>query len=129
MLQQIEEHDGVVILTINLRNNIDVAFNRRTYAIIAFPFPDEQHRARIWQSLFPNQLPVDESIDYSFLAKQFKLTGGYIKNIGLCAAFLSAADGQCLSMRHLIFAAKREFQKLNQPCTEANFGKYFELIK
>ena len=129
LLQKIEEHDGVVILTSNLRNNIDAAFVRRMYAIVEFPFPDEQHRARIWQDLFPSQLPVDEAIDYTFLAKHFKLTGGHIKNIGLCAAFLSAAEGQVLSMRHLIFAAKREFQKLNKPCTEADFGCYFELIK
>lgn len=129
LLQKIEEYDGIVILTSNLRNNIDVAFIRRMYAIVEFPFPDEQHRKKIWQSLFPDQLPVDETIDYSFLAKQLKLTGGHIKNIGLCAAFLSAADEQCLSMRHLIFAAKREYQKLNKPCTEADFGNYFELIK
>ena len=129
LLQKIEEHDGIVILTSNLRNNIDVAFVRRMYAIIEFPFPDEEHRARIWQGLFPDQLPVDDTIDYSFLAKNFKLTGGHIKNIGLCAAFLCAAEGQDLSMRHLIYATKREFQKLNKPCTEADFGSYYELIK
>lgn len=129
LLQKIEEHDGIVILTSNLRNNIDAAFIRRMHAIVEFPFPDEKHRTRIWQQLFPDQLPLDDSIDYSFLAKQFKLTGGHIKNIGLCAAYLSAAEGQDLGMHHLIIAAKREFQKLNKPCTEADFGCYFELIK
>lgn len=48
LLQRIEQYSGVVILTSNLRQNIDEAFLRRIQACIEFPFPDEERRALIW---------------------------------------------------------------------------------
>lgn len=129
LLQKIEEHDGVVIMTTNLRNNIDNAFVRRMYAIVEFPFPDKNSRQQIWQRLFPDEVPISQEVDYELLSKQFKLTGGNIKNIGLYAAYLSANENEKLNMIHLICATKREFQKLNKPCTEAEFGSYYEIIK
>lgn len=47
LLQKIEEYDGVVILTSNLRQNLDEAFLRRLQFAIEFPFPDEDSRLRI----------------------------------------------------------------------------------
>src|SRR5258708_8279450 len=44
LLQKLEEHDGVVILTTNLRRNIDDASNRRMQFVIAFPRPNEAAR-------------------------------------------------------------------------------------
>lgn len=130
LLQKMEEHDGIVILASNLRNNIDDAFVRRLYSVIEFPFPDEKHRKKIWRGIFPPEVPLSDSIDFDFLARQFKLSGGNIKNIGLCAAFLGAADNDAgVTMDHLILATKREYQKLNKPCTEADFGNYYELIR
>ena len=128
LLQKMEEHEGIVILASNLRNNMDQAFVRRMTAIVEFPFPDEEHRHRIWRGLFPSGLPSEKALDYGFLARNFKLTGGHIKSIGLRAAFLSAADGREMDMRHVIRAAKREYQKMQKPCTEADFGQYFEWV-
>lgn len=129
LLQKMEEHDGIVILASNLRNNIDDAFVRRMFAVVEFPVPDCEHREKLWQRLFPDEVPFEEPIDYKFLARHIKLSGGHIKNIGLCAAFLSAEEGKGVAMRHLIMATKREYQKLNRPCTVLDFGHYYELIK
>jgi SpoVK/Ycf46/Vps4 family AAA+-type ATPase len=129
LLQKMEEHDGIVILASNLRNNIDDAFVRRMYAVVEFPFPDCEHREKIWQRLFPDEVPWQEPLDFKYLARHLKLSGGHIKNVGLCAAFLSAEEGKGVAMRHLMMAIKREYQKLNRPCTEADFGRYYELIK
>ncbi len=41
LLQRIEDYPGLVILSANLRNNIDEAFLRRFQLIIHFPMPDE----------------------------------------------------------------------------------------
>jgi DNA polymerase III delta prime subunit len=49
LLQRIEQYSGVVILTSNLRQNIDEAFLRRIQTCIEFPFPDETRRALIWE--------------------------------------------------------------------------------
>ncbi len=58
-------------------------------------------------------------MDLDFLAIQFKLSGGNIKNIGLAAAYLAAADGGIVNMEHLFRAAQREFQKMGKVLSEA----------
>jgi SpoVK/Ycf46/Vps4 family AAA+-type ATPase len=129
LLQKMEEYDGMVILATNLRKNIDEAFARRLQFMVEFPHPDESDRYRIWQGMFPREAPVAEDTDLSFLARQFKITGGNIKNIALAAAFLAAEDGGCITMEKLIRATKREYQKIGKLCTEDDFAHYFELVK
>lgn len=129
LLQKMEEHDGLVILATNLRNNLDEAFLRRMHFVVDFPFPDEAHRSKLWQGLFPEEVPRSVDVDFSYLARHFKVPGGNIRNIAVCAAFLAAAEGAEVGMRHLIHAARREYQKLGCPCTATDFGPYYELIK
>jgi AAA+ superfamily predicted ATPase len=129
LLQKMEEYDGMVILATNLRKNIDEAFARRLQFTVEFPHPDESNRYRIWQGMFPREAPVAKDTDFSFLARQFKITGGNIKNIALGAAFLAAEDGGCITMEKLIRATKREYQKIGKLCTEDDFAHYFELVK
>jgi len=124
-----EDYDGVVILATNLRKNLDEAFARRMHFTVDFPVPEEPDRQRIWQSIFPGEAPLTHDIDFSFLARQFKITGGNIKNIALSAAFLAAQDGGCITMEDLIRATKREYQKMGKLCTEGDFAAYFELVK
>jgi ATP-dependent 26S proteasome regulatory subunit len=103
-------------------------FTRRLKFIVEFPFPDEPYRSSIWRKQFPAAAPLDEDIDFDFLARQFKIAGGNIKNIVLNASFLAASNESSIHMQHLILAARREFQKMGVICTEATFGKYFALI-
>jgi ATP-dependent 26S proteasome regulatory subunit len=72
----------------NLAKNIDDAFVRRMHFWIDFPFPDEKNRLRIWQNIFPSVAPIHQEVDFTFLARQFQVSGGLIKNIALNAAFL-----------------------------------------
>ena len=129
LLQRMDEYDGIVILATNLRNNMDEAFTRRMHATIDFPFPEEDYRRRIFESIFPKQAPLSPNIDFAFLARQFKLTGGNIKNVVLHAAFLAAEDSKVIGMPELIRATKREFQKMGRLCSKADFGPYYELMK
>jgi hypothetical protein len=129
LLQRMEQHEGIVILATNLRNNLDEAFCRRMHFVVEFPFPDEGHRTRLWEGLFPADVPRDEEIDFRFLARQFKVPGGNIRNIGVCAAFLAAAEGTGLTMRHLVMATRREYKKLGWPCTASDFGPYHAMLK
>ena len=59
---------------------------------------------------------------------QFKLAGGDIKNIIVNAAFLAAEDSRSITMEHMIKAAKREFQKIGEVCSQSEFGKYYEVV-
>lgn len=114
LLQKMEEYEGVAILATNLRQNLDEAFVRRMQFIVEFPFPDEERRRRIWQVTFPKETPVAPEVDFTLLAREIKLAGGNIKNIGLAAAFYAASDGRLVTTHHVARAARREFQKLGR---------------
>ncbi|HWO72388.1 MAG TPA: ATP-binding protein [Dehalococcoidia bacterium] len=126
LLQKMEEYDGIVVLATNLRSNLDEAFLRRMKAVVEFPFPEEDDRLRIWQRTLTSSAPVAEDVDLPFLARQFRIAGGNIKNIVLLAAFLAAERRQPIRMVHLIRAAKREFQKLGRLIAESDFGPWYE---
>lgn len=114
LLQRMEKYEGVVILATNLRENMDEAFTRRIRVIVEFPFPDEASRLQIWQRHFPAAAPLDDAVDFAYLARQFKIAGGNIKNIVLNSAFLAAENGRVIGMEHLLQGAKREFEKIGR---------------
>ncbi len=118
LLQKMEDYEGVAILATNLRQNLDEAFVRRLAFSINFPFPDEADRRRIWSGIWPEGISFADNVDFDLLARQFKLSGGNIKNVALAAAFLAAADGGIVNMSHLLHAVRREFQKLGKVVTE-----------
>lgn len=114
LLQRMEAYDGVTILATNLRANLDEAFTRRLQFAVDFPFPQEADRRRIWQTLFPPDVPRDADLDFDLLARRFKLAGGNIRNILVSAAYLAAADGQVVTMAHLLHSVRRELQKMGR---------------
>ena len=118
LLQKMEEYDGIAILATNLRQNLDEAFTRRLVFTVHFPFPNEASRQRIWTGIWPSATPIAEEVDLAWLSRQFKLSGGNIKNIALAAAFLAAEDGGVVTMTHLRHATKREYQKMGKALSE-----------
>ena len=129
LLQKMDEYEGMVILATNLRKNIDDAFTRRMHFTLEFPVPEESDRNRIWNSIFPPEAPLDNDVDFAFVARQFRITGGNIKNIALGAAFLAAQNGNIINMNNIIRATKREYQKMGKLCTEDEFAEYIDLVK
>ena len=119
LLQKMEEYAGIAILATNLRQNLDESFLRRLAFTVHFPFPDEHDRRRIWSAIWPAQTPLTDDVDLAFLARQFKLSGGNIKNVALAAAFLAAEDDGPVTMTHLLHATRREFQKMGKALAEA----------
>jgi hypothetical protein len=55
------------------------------------------------------------------LASRYRLTGGNIRNVILGAAFLAARDGGVIGMDHLLWATRREFQKLGRLVDDREF--------
>ena len=129
LLQKMDDYDGLIILATNFRKNMDDAFTRRMHFVLEFPMPEENYRHLIWKSMFPEKAPVAADIDLAFLARQFTISGGNIRNIVLASAFLAAQDGGVINMEHLIRATRREYQKIGRLCTESDFGRYFEIVK
>ena len=132
LLQRMEQYGGIAILATNLRQNLDDSFVRRLAFTVHFPFPGEEDRLRIWRGIWPNVRPdvklLAADVDVAFLAHQFKLSGGNIKNIALAAAFLAAAEPEPdpangngsgkVAMKHLFHATQREYQKLGKTLSE-----------
>ncbi len=128
LLQRIERYDGAVILTTNLRHNIDKAFLRRLDLVVDFPFPDEDDRGRLWQRLLPAQAPIGE-IDVDFLSRRFKLSGGSIRNVSVAAALLAAGDGNRITMEHIARGIALEYDKLGRLTIESDFGRFYDAVR
>jgi hypothetical protein len=115
LLQRMEEvSSGIVILATNMKQNLDEAFVRRMRFIINFPFPSDEDRERIWQKAFPSNAPLSNDVDFRWLARKLKITGGNIKNISLRAAFLAIERQGVIGMDCLVDAAKRENEKIGK---------------
>jgi hypothetical protein len=114
LLQKMEEYEGVAILASNLRQHLDQAFLRRLAFMVHFPFPDEESRLRIWEHAWPEETPLDDDVDFGFLAHEFRLSGGNIRNIVVAAAFLAAAARGRVTQSHLLHATRREYQKMGK---------------
>ena len=120
LLQRMEEYSGVVILASNMKHNLDEAFVRRIRFILHFPFPNENEREKIWRGAFPAGAPLGKDVDFSWLARKLKITGGYIKNICLRGAFMAVERKGVITMDCLKEAAKLEMEKI---------GKITDLVK
>ncbi|MEU7873001.1 ATP-binding protein [Dactylosporangium sp. NPDC049140] len=114
LLQKMEEYDGVVLLATNLARHLDEAFTRRIRFHVEFPFPDANHRERIWRTLVPAAAPVSSTVDYAALAEWFPVAGGNIRNIAVSAAFLAAADGGVITEAHILRSGRREYEKMGK---------------
>jgi SpoVK/Ycf46/Vps4 family AAA+-type ATPase len=122
LLQRMEQYEGISLLATNLRQNMDEAFVRRLAFIVQFPVPNAESRHRIWKGIWPTEIAFNDDVDLESIARQFKLSGGNIKNIALAAAFHAATDGGRVSMSHLLRATRREFQKMGKVLPELNLG-------
>jgi SpoVK/Ycf46/Vps4 family AAA+-type ATPase len=128
LLQRMELFDGLAVLTTNLRANVDEAFTRRLDAIVDFPMPEEADRLRLWELHLGPGVPRAGDVDFEFLARAFRLSGGNIRNITLAAAYRAAAADRPVEMVDLIRATEGEYRKLGHLVVEAEFGPYYALV-
>lgn len=123
LLQRLEAHDGLAILTTNMRQNMDAAFLRRLRFIIDFPRPDADARELIWRQCLPAHSHQLSDADYRFLARKIDFTGGNIRQATLRAAFIAAADQMLINLQHILQAVRAELAKLGMPPIELDTTK------
>jgi hypothetical protein len=114
LLQRLDSFEGIAILTTNIGTSIDQAFKRRMSFRLSFPFPDEETREQLWRAHLPPELPVAGPLTLDVLARKYQLSGGYIRNACLRAAFLAAQEETSLHQRHLERAVSLEFAELGK---------------
>jgi hypothetical protein len=128
LLQKLESFDGLAVLATNLKKNIDAAFMRRIDVLVDFPFPSVASRLQLWMTHLPPDVPRDPGLDLPFLAEQFELSGGHIKNAVEAAALTAAAEGVPVAMAHLLLGVRWELQKQSKLTPSSAFGRYADLV-
>ena len=117
LLQLIERYEGLVILTTNLKQGIDPAFERRFTFKIRFPFPDAELREEIWRRLMPAAAPLGDDVDFEAVAEAFELSGGSIRNALLRAAYRAAAEERPIGLTDIAESARAENAPPRVGCT------------
>jgi AAA+ superfamily predicted ATPase len=111
LLQRIEDFPGVVLLSTNLRSNIDAAFMRRFQSLVHFPVPDPPQRLRLWRQAF-ERAPIADNVNFNAVAKEYKISGGMIINVlRFCALAAVTREEPMIYMEDVIEGIKAEFYK------------------
>ena len=112
LLQRIENYNGLVVLSTNLKRNIDEAFTRRFQSIIHFPIPKAKERLLLWQKTFSPHTRLEEGADLEKIATKYDLTGGSIVNVvQYCSLMAMKRGGNVIAYDDLMDGIRKEFQK------------------
>ncbi|HEY0253925.1 MAG TPA: AAA family ATPase, partial [Kofleriaceae bacterium] len=94
LLNLIEDYDGFVVLTTNIKGALDQAFLRRIIYKIGYEKPEADELVQLWEYHLPDAINCADDVDTEALAEEFdQLAGGDVKNAVLRAA-LAAGDGE-----------------------------------
>jgi len=74
------------------------------------PFPDPDQRVALWRAHLPSGVPVDRGLDLATLATRYPMSGGYIRNAALRAAFRAAERGCVIDTAVLVGAIEAEYR-------------------
>jgi AAA+ superfamily predicted ATPase len=125
LLQELENFEGLCILTTNREPSLDEGLARRIGSRIHFEVPGHVERETIWRSLISPRVPLAADVDFTALAARFPIAGGHIKNAVL-AALRAGARREGLRSRicqgDFIKAAEQEKSSFQVPSRSIGFG-------
>ena len=127
LLQRLEAHEGLCLMTTNMLENVDPAFLRRIDVVIDFPAPSKTERKALWQRIALTAGPL-AGLDFDWLSGH-DLTGAEIRNACLDAAYAACARGDEITMTDLAHAIADTLTKKGKPVMRANFGAYFSVTR
>ncbi len=107
LLDELENFNGILMITTNLMQNFDSAFERRFLMKLKFEKPDKSQRELIWK----NKLPDLEDKSIQNLAEQYSFSPAEIENIAKKV------------MIHNLLEYEMDFQQLNKFCQEEKFSQ------
>lgn len=110
LLQEMEQYDGVALLSTNLLSNFDNAFLRRLQYIIRFPMPDACLREQLWRRAIAEERRQGE-IPFAQLA-QAELSPARIYAVARNAAVMAIAVGdEQMHTAQIVTALRLELEK------------------
>lgn len=118
MIKQLSAYEGIVIFATNLIRNYDPAFISRIRWKVQFDLPTEEARAQIWQAQIPGKLPLEQSVNFAELAKEFaNISGRDIKNAVFQAVVAAARENKPKPEKRV---TQTHFQEAISEIIEAN---------
>jgi AAA+ superfamily predicted ATPase len=108
-LRQLEDFDGILLMTTNLKQELDSALERRLLFRVDFALPNADMRESIWKNTVPTKAPIAAGIDWGTFAKEFEFSGGQIKNAVLAAMYAALSDAsEIITEKHLRLACEQQ---------------------
>ncbi|MBQ4812892.1 ATP-binding protein [Pseudoalteromonas luteoviolacea] len=115
LLQRMERYSGLLLLSTNLKANLDEAFLRRFHSVIEFTLPNPSQRLAIWERVLGNNADKTLNDSVSGLAKRFELSAAQIINITEVALLQSLILNQSrISKENIAKALLRELSKQHE---------------
>lgn len=115
LLQRLEHYRGIVVVTTNLGESIDRAFQRRMDVTVEFRPPRADERFHIWRLHLPDDHVVTGRM-LDRMASRCALTGGQIRNAALHATLLAVDAGTPVGDGHVEAAVRSEYRKAGATC-------------
>lgn len=110
LLQRIESYSGLIILATNLKPNIDNAFSRRIQSVVYYNLPNNIQRLKLWTKVLKSISKISKN-DLVKISKNYKLSGGSIKNIIQHAWILSKKNNTQINLNDILVGIRRELFK------------------
>lgn len=112
LLQRIEDFNGVIILSSNMKNNIDKAFIRRFETMVYFSIPSVDERYKLWKEGFSKKVVYEESINLRAIANDYELSGGVIMNIVRYSSLMALKrESKMILLSDILSGIRREYLK------------------
>ncbi|MDE7260844.1 MAG: ATP-binding protein [Oscillospiraceae bacterium] len=123
LLQEIEQYDGIAILSTNLLGSFDDAFLRRLQYIVRFNLPDAALRETLWRQALPPERS-EEELPYAQLA-QTELSPARIFAVARGAVVRALGAGQDkVDITSVINALGFELEKSNRSLPKPFCGAF-----
>lgn len=113
LLQEIEQYDGVAILSTNLLGNFDDAFLRRLHYIVRFSLPDAALREALWRQVLPEER-CGEEFPYATLAQAELSPARILAAARGTAVAAMAAEREAADLGDVVKALRMELEKENK---------------
>lgn len=112
LLQRVENFDGLVVLSTNMKSNLDDAFARRFQSIIRFKMPDPAQRAMLWRNTFSDKVTFESGLDLDTISAKYELSGGSILNVvQYCSLMALSRNSNLILLDDLLEGIRLEYKK------------------
>ena len=112
LLQRLEDYNGLVILSSNMRSNVDEAFGRRLQSVIHFPVPKYAERLHLWHQSYSSHTQFAPNVDIELIAEKFELAGGSIINVVQYSSLMALSRNEnIIHHADIIEGIKKEYLK------------------